>query len=324
MKSQPFSIDLHTHIRGTMGPKLVRHLAEKNNIQVPTGAIRALETSTYSNFDTFLEFYDQIARVIQHPTDLRQVTMEYLTQCANSGTKYVELMISPDHSEQNGISLDDQFSALADGIEEANLATGVEASVIVTAVRHRGYEAAITLAERISDLQHPIVRGFGLTGNERAFDAKEFAGAFQVARSAGLGCTAHTGEWRDAQSVLHTINELGLTRVGHGIAVVEDDAVLSECAEREIVFEICLTSNAILGSWKDVKTHPVLRMMKAGCKVTLASDDPAYFSTTTAQEYALAKRELSFSSEQITQINLTAINASFARQETKDRLLAQL
>lgn len=324
MQSQPFSIDLHTHIRGTMTPSLVRHLAEKNNIHVPDGAIGALETSRYSNFDTFLEFYDQIARVIQNPADLRQVTAEYLKRCGEAGTRYVELMISPDHSEQNGISLDDQFSALADGIEEANVATGLEASVIVTAVRHRGYEAAITLAERVSDLQHPIVRGFGLTGNEHAFDAKEFAGAFQVARSAGLGCTAHTGEWRDAQSVLHTINELGLTRVGHGLAVVDDEAVLSECAEREIVFEVCLSSNAILGRWKDVKTHPVLKMMEAGCKVTLASDDPAYFSTTTAHEYALAESELGFSAEQINQINLTAINACFGRQETKDRLLAQL
>lgn len=324
MRNHPFSIDLHTHVRGSISPQAVRELAAKNQVHVPSYAMEALSSSSYPDFETFLEIYDRIGRVISKPEDLARVTIDHLSLCAKGGTRYVEFMLSPDHSAENGLPITEQFDAIAAGIDEARRRFGIEAAVIATAVRHRGPEAAVQLAEKLSSLAHPIVRGFGLTGNERLFDAREFSGAFYVARLAGLGCTAHAGEWRDAKSVLEAINELGLSRVGHGLSVADDPDMLKICADREIVFEVCLSSNLKLGRCESIGHHPVRKMLDAGCRVTLATDDPSFFATTPANEYRIAMEAIGLSKSQILTINDCAIEGAFCSNDIKQKLKSSL
>jgi adenosine deaminase len=320
VKIPPLSIDLHTHIRGAISPKLIGQLSEKNDVYVPSDAANAISAQSYPDFETFLGFYDQIGRVIRKPEDLQLITADYLARCALEGTRYIELMLSPDHSEDNGLPIAAQFDAVAGGIADAKRTTGIEAALIVTAVRHRGPEAAIELAEKLSTIAHPIVRGFGLTGNELLFDVREFAGAFYVAKLGGLGCTAHAGEWGNARSVLRAIDELGLARVGHGLSIVNDPAILQECIDRETVFEVCLSSNLKLGRCANLSQHPIIAMMEAGCKVTLATDDPTYFGTTPAQEYQLAEEVFGFKKTELNLINMAAIDGAFCSNDLKDRL----
>jgi adenosine deaminase len=237
------AIDLHVHLRGTLTPSTAKELARKHKVPLPSALIREDTHYTWKNFDEFLNVYDLIGHVIREPEDLCRVTEEYLRRSAAEGTIYAELMLSPDHSERNGIPFDEQVKGVSFGIANAKSACGIDARLIITCVRHAGPDAAIELAEKVVRQASPVVVGFGLTGDERRFPVHEFAGAFLVAREAGLGLTAHTGEWLDASSVLDSVNSLSLSRVGHGIRAVEDGDVLKELVEREIGFEVCLSSN---------------------------------------------------------------------------------
>ena len=284
----PISVDLHVHLRGTVEPDTARHFATKNEVILSSALFAANGGYCWRDFDEFLQVYDSIGQVIRTPSDLYVLAKNYLTRCAADGTVYVEFMLSPSHSAKNGIPYKDQVLAVAKAISEARSVCGIEARLIVTCVRHQGPSEALELAELVAENPHPVVVGFGLTGNERLFDVAEFSGAFMVAREAGLGLTAHTGEWAHAQSVLHSIEELGLTRVGHGIKAVEDDKVLSELSDRGIGFEVCLSSNMALGLFRTFEEHPLQKLIAAGCKVSLATDDSAYFMTSPANEYQLA------------------------------------
>lgn len=320
----PFFIDLHTHLRGTLTPGVVKELARKNNVQVPS---KLFDLSSggfvFSNFQEFLRTYDAIGAVVRTPEDLIRIAEDYLCRCAAEGTRYVEFMLSPVHSVENGISLSEQFDAVQQGIERAHNRSGVRASLIVTAVRHQGPTTALQLAEDVAAMQHPIVRGFGLTGNERAFHARDFAGAFYVARSAGLGCTAHVGEWGDAGSVVEAVNELTLDRVGHGLSVATDDQVIAELASRGTALEICLSSNERLGRTL-IREHPLRRLFDGGCATTLATDDPAYFLTTPQREYEIAHRDLLFSDSELLTMSKNAIEAAFCSELIKDELHLKL
>ena len=322
--SIPASIDLHAHLRGTMKPSSAVLLSERNSTHLPTGVFDKNRNYTWTDFESFLEVYQVVGNVVRDAADLTMLTTEYLGACGASNTLYVELMWSPTHLTSRGLTYSQQVAAIAAGIESSNRSSGIEARLIATCVRQRGPSEALELAEHIASNRHPLVTGFGLTGNERLFDVEAFSGAFMVARSAKLGLTAHAGEWRDAKSVLQAVKSLDLARVGHGISVTNDKAVLDELVSRNIGFEVCLSSNLALGVCKHIKEHPLSKMLAAGCRISLCTDDAAYFDTLPAQEYALAHSALGLSHQKLLRVTLESIDMAFCDDLTKARLRARV
>jgi adenosine deaminase len=322
------TVDLHVHLRGTIDRLAALDMGRRNNVHVVTGNFTSIGGYAWSNFEGFLTVYDQVGRVVRTADDLYRLATSYLDRCALQGTIYVEFMLSPGHSVENGISFQGQLDAMTSAFEDARNRTGIEGGLIVTCVRHRGSDEAVSVAESVVANMSPSVVGFGLTGNEELFDAAEFKGAFQIAGDAGLGLTAHTGEWCDAASVLHTVKELNLARVGHGIRAIEDDAVIKELVALGIGFEVCLSSNLALAASGSVSAHPLIRMIEAGCKISLATDDPAFFGTSPIKEYELAHEAFSLTDDQLFQISLNAVDMSFCKPAIKsllrDKILERL
>jgi adenosine deaminase len=312
------------HLRGTLTPETATELARKHKVSLPSAMLSKMGSYNWGDFEDFLNVYNFVGRVIREPEDLSRVTEEYLRRSAAEGTIYVEFMLSPTHSEQNGIPLNEQLEAVSHGIASARSAFDIEAKLIITCVRHSGPDVAIELIEDVVRQAHPDVVGFGLTGDERRFHIDEFAGAFLVAREAGLGLTAHTGEWLDAKSALNSVNSLNLSRVGHGIRAIEDNRVLNELAEREIGFEVCLSSNIQLMACPSLIQHPLSRLINAGCKVTLSTDDPAYFQTFPVKEYLIARDQLGISCAILNNINRDSVNMVFCDSTTKKKLMRRL
>jgi adenosine deaminase len=273
----PKFVDLHTHLRGTFPPDIARHLSEKNGIPLPEGAIGSDGRYVWTSFGGFLSVFDRIGRLVASPDDLGFITHRYLLACAAEGTIYVELMLSPAHSIQNGMGYTEQIEAVAAAIVVAREETGIEGRLVVTCVRHRGPEEALRIAELTAMYPHEMVVGFGMTGDERCFAPEEFRPAFSLAAASGLKLTAHAGEWLDARSVLRTVETLNVDRIGHGVRAVEDRGILAELSARRIGFEVCLSSNIRLGAKVSCERHPLPIMLDAGCQVSLATDDPAYF-----------------------------------------------
>lgn len=312
------TMDLHCHLRGTMPPSLARTLAEKHSLQLPV--LPDAGEYIFSDFTDFLSLYDQIGHVIRTSDDIREVAYRYLCSVASLGTRYVEFMISPGHSIANGIQFPSQISAISEAIEQAREERPIDACIIVTCVRHRGPEEALQIAELATSSNNPLVRGFGLTGNERIFEIDEFKGAFWVAENSGLGLTAHAGEWLPAGTVLQAVKSLNLSRVGHGISAVDDSDVLAELAEIGVGFEVCLSSNIKLGACANYDQHPARKMIDAGCSVAFSTDDPAYFQTTPVNEMSLAIRHLSISEEEQWKVFDDSVKMAFCDDSTKERI----
>ncbi len=314
------TIDLHVHLRGTIDHATALALAKKNSVDIASQYLKPDGGYAWNDFEEFLNVYDQIGRVVRTAEDIYAIAISYLKRCASAGTIYVELMLSPGHSVLNGIPFEEQINAVETAFKHARHEAGIEGGLIVTCVRHRGPDEAIAMAEQTVQISSPAVIGFGLTGNELLFDAVEFKAAFQVAGEAGLGLTAHAGEWCDAASVLHTVEQLNLSRVGHGIRATEDKAVLEKLVERNVGFEVCLSSNLALAPRYSLLNHPLGDMLAAGCKISLATDDPAFFNTTPDREYSIAEKAFKLSPSQLRQITRDSIEMSFGRNDTKMRL----
>ena len=193
--------ELHVHLEGTAPPALIRRLADRNGMTVPEGVFASEEQFAWSDFLHFLRTYDLAASVIRTPEDYRDVTFEYLSSAAAEGALYVEVIASPDHAAAVGLSDADHYAGIAQGIDDARAAHGIECRIVIAAVRNLGVEAAEAIARRHADDRHPYVVGFNLVGDEAAWPASLFAGAYAIAAGSGLGCTVHAGEHAGPESV---------------------------------------------------------------------------------------------------------------------------
>jgi adenosine deaminase len=315
--------ELHVHLEGTAPPELIRRLAKRNGVPVPEGVFKTEDEFAWKDFLDFLRTYDLAASVIRTPADYRDVTYEYLAACAAEGAIYVEVIASPDHAAAAGLSDADHYAGIAQGIDDARAAHGIQARIVVAAVRNLGVDAAEAIARRHADDRHPYVVGFNLVGDEAAWSASLFARTYEIAAGSGLGCSVHAGEHAGPASVRAAL-ELPVTRMSHGVRAIEDPALVAELAERGIVLEVCPSSNVALGLYPTYEDHPLGALREAGVRVTLGSDDPPYFGCSIGSEYAVAQQRLGFDEEQLRDITRIAVEASFAEDAVKEDLHARL
>ncbi len=315
--------ELHVHLEGTARPDLIRRLAARHGLPVPTGLLGEDGAFRWTGFLDFLRAYDLAAGVIRTAEDYRDVTYEYLVACAGEGAIYVELLASPDHAAAHGLADAEHYGAIAAGIDDARRDTGIEARVVACAVRNLGVAAAEDIARRLAEDRHPYVVGFNLVGDEAGFPPAPFARAFALAAASGLGCSIHAGEHAGPESVRDAL-ALPVGRISHGVRAVEDPRLVATLAERGIVLEVCPTSNVATGVYPSYGEHPLGRLREAGVKVTLGSDDPPWFGATIGGEYAVARERFGFEEGQLEDVTRTAVEASFADGALKRALLNRM
>jgi adenosine deaminase len=316
--------EIHLHLEGAAPPDLVRRMAERNGVELPEALFTDDGTFRWTDFPDFLNTYDMASSSMRKAVDYRDVTYEYLRDCAAQGAIYVEVFSSPDHAATMGMSYGDHLTGMVDGIDDAFRDFGIVGRIIVTCVRHLGPERAVDVARATVAELHPHVVGFGMGGNEMDYTQADFRPAFDMAAAAGLPCTTHAGEVDGAQSVRDALDHLPVTRIGHGVRAIEDPALVAEIADKGIVLECCPISNFSTGVYKGYEDHPLPQLIEAGCKVTLNSDDPPYFATTIGHEYEEAARGFGFSTVQLLNITRAAINGGFVDDVTKQTLLARV
>jgi adenosine deaminase len=317
--------ELHLHLEGAAAPGLVRRLAARNGVDLPADFFTEAGNFAWTDFLHFLAMYDAAASTIRTPEDYRDVTYAYLVTSAEEGGIYAELMSSPDHAEQAGMSYAAHLEGIAQGIKDARRDTGIEARIIVTCVRHFGVERGVKVAREAARHPHPLVTGFGMGGDEAAYPARHFAEVYRIAHEeAGLSCNCHGGEFAGPDSVRGAMALPGVKRIGHGVRAVEDPGLVAEIADRGLVLEICPMSNIATGVFSSFEDHPLPKLMAAGVRCTLSSDDPPYFASSIGREYANAAEQFGFDEATLQGLTRTALEAAFVDEETRAALLAKL
>jgi adenosine deaminase len=307
--------ELHVHLEGTATPDLIRRLARRNAIALPAGLFRDNGDFAWVDFLDFLRAYDDSASTIRTAQDYRDITYEYLAACAAEGAVYVELIASLDHGRKVGLPDADHLVGIAQGIDDAYAEHGIVGRIISSIVRNFGVADCEDVARRTVALAHPYVVGFNMAGDEANFPAGDYARAFAIATEAGLGCSVHAGEHAGPASIRAALALPGVVRISHGVRAIEDPVLVRELAERQIVLEVCPTSNVVLGVFPTYEDHPLGALRAAGVPITLGSDDPPYFGTTIGREYELAHERLGCSLADLRAITETALNAAFSDTE---------
>ena len=314
--------ELHCHIEGAASPALVLAQAEKYGAS--TESFIRDGAYIWHDFTTFLHAYDSASALFRTEEDYALLAETYLRELAAANTIFAEIFVSPDHGEAAGLGADAYIAGLAEGMERARSATGIESRMTVIGVRHLGPERVMAAARYAARRPHPLITGFNMAGDERQHQVSDFVEAFEIARDADLGITIHAGELSGAQSVRDALDWVKPDRIGHGVRAAEDPDLVRRIAGEGVVLEVCPGSNIALSLYPDFKSHPIRAFYDLGLKVTLNSDDPPFFHTSLAREYDIAAREMGFTARELDHMTRTAIEAAFIDEETRKGLISRL
>ena len=147
---------------------------------------------------------------------------------------------------------------------------------------------------------------------------------FARAREEGYLLTMHC-DVNQEDSVAHIwdcVDLIGVSRIDHGVNALEDPALCKVLAERKLGLTVCPISNAFVTDGP--QTDVIGKMLDLGMRVTINSDDPAYFGGYIEENFALVQRNLGLGPEGLATLSRNAFEAAWLPRGVKDRYLAQL
>ncbi|MBE0696684.1 MAG: adenosine deaminase, partial [Anaerolineaceae bacterium] len=277
------------------------------------------------NFSTFLSKFQTLRQFYRSPEVIERVTREAIEDAARDSVVYLELRFTPVAlGRLQGYSAARVMDWVARSAHDAARDCGITVRLIASINRHEPVEIAEEVARLAAERIDQGIIGLDLAGNEAQFPALPFAGIFREARESGLHLTIHAGEWGGAENIREAIEVFGAERIGHGVRVIEDPAVMDLAFERGTAFEVCVTSNYQSGVVSALTEHPLPRLLNAGLSVTLNTDDPSISGITLSDEYILAQDDLGLNSEILSGCILNGAKEAFLPQNEKELLKDRL
>jgi adenosine deaminase len=314
--------ELHVHIEGTLEPGLLLDLATRNGFELPFEDVDAAHAAyKFTDLQSFLDILYQGAAVLQTADDFYDLMSAYLRRAAADGVRHAEIFFDPQTHTRRGVSFPVFMEGFRGAIADAK--PGITADLIMCFLRHlSGEEAVATLQEAEPYLEGVIA--VGLDSTEIGRPAQLFEAAFDRARALGLRAVAHAAEEGPPENITAAIDVLGAERIDHGVRSLEDPEVVRRLSVEGISLTMCPISNVALKVVDRIEDHPLPRLIAAGVKVTVNSDDPAYFGGYVGDNYQALADGLGFVAADLIALARNSIEASFLDAERKGELLAEL
>ena len=323
-------VELHRHLEGSLRLATMLDIAHKDGVTVPVSMLNLsglvqVQDQDPMTFTNFLEKFKTLRLFYRSPEVIHRVTREAVEDAARDNVRYMELRFTPVAlSRAEGFPLHDVMNWVITSAQDEAKKHNIKIGLIASVNRHESPELAEQVAWLAAEHIKDGLLGMDLAGNEAEFKTDGFYGIFKEARQAGLRLTIHAGEWGPSEGVRDALENLGAERIGHGVRVLEDKRVTALARERGAVFEVCVTSNYQSGVVKSLAEHPFPRMLEAGLKATVNTDDPSVSRITLSHEYQHVCEDLNVSMDVLKQSVLTAANAAFLKDDEKKKLVASL
>ena len=315
INAYPAWIDLHLHLDGSIAPKTARKLAGMQGIPFPyTDEELKRAMSVLGNcrsLNDYLERFSLPCSLLHIREALYLCTYELLDDLCAQGLKYAEVRFAPQKSAHGGMTQYEAVKIVLRAIEDAPLPCGLILSMMRGDDCHAANMETIEVAKAFHGKG---VVAVDLAGAEALFPTHCFNDEFAAVRKAGMPLIIHAGEAAGAESVREAI-EAGAVRIGHGVRALEDPEVVRMLVERKITLELCPTSNLNTAIFPSYEAYPLRRLMDAGIRVSINTDNMTVSNTTLRQEWQHMMDAFPLTEDEIQRIVRDTIDASFAPKE---------
>jgi len=316
--------ELHVHVEGTLEPELKFKLAKRNNLDLPYASVEEMRAA--DNFDdlpSFLKMYYEGMGVLLVEQDFYDLTYAYLEKARSQNVVYAEIFFDPQAHTTRGISYDTVISGIHRAQMEAQEKLGIKTQLIMCFLRDMTPDSAMEALEQSLPYKDWII-GVGLDSDERNNPPIKFAQVFERARAENYLLTMHcdVDQQNSTTHIWQTLNDIGVDRIDHGVNALEDAALCDEIKNRKLALTVCPISNGYVTD--SMKTTEIKAMLEKDIRVTVNSDDPAYFPGYMNENLIATQREAELTRAQVIQLTINAFEGSWLPTADKTAFLQKL
>ena len=254
--------DLHRHLDGNIRPQTILDLAPKFGIKLPADDLEGLRphvqiVENEPSLVAFLQKLDWGVAALGDLDAVYRVAYENVEDALQAKIDYAELRFSPYYmAMKHNLPVQGVVEAVIDGVAAGSRDFGVKTNLIGIMSRTFGVEACTQELDALLACKESLI-AIDLAGDEIGQPGEQFVEHFKRVRDAYLNVTVHAGEAAGAASMWQAIQDLGATRIGHGVKAFEDDSLVDYLARHRIGIESCLTSNIQTSTVESLASHPI-------------------------------------------------------------------
>jgi adenine deaminase len=316
--------ELHLHIEGTLEPEMMFALAERNAIALPYRDVEAVRRAyVFSDLQSFLDVYYAGCAVLVTEQDFYELTAAYLARAVEQGVRHTEIFFDPQTHTDRGIPFDAVVTGICRALEDGERRWGVTWRLILCFLRHLSAGAAMATLEQALPHRH-LITAVGLDSSELGHPPSTFEAVFRRAREEGFLTVAHAGEEGPPGYIWEALDLLHVSRIDHGVRCWEDQQLVDRLRSDQVPLTVCPLSNVRLGVFPDLAHHNLATLLRHGLRVTVNSDDPAYFGGYVGDNMVAVAAALALDRAELVQLARNSVLASFLDESGQGQLLAEV
>ena len=305
--------ELHLHLEGSLEPELLFALAERNKIALPWSDVETLRKAyAFNNLQEFLDLYYQGADVLRTSHDFYDLTWAYLLRCKAQNVIHTEPFFDPQTHTDRGIPFEVVLNGIAAALKDGEQQLGITSGLILSFLRHLSEDEAQKTLDQALPFREAFV-AVGLDSSEMGHPPSKFQRVFDRARHEGFLTVAHAGEEGPPEYIWEAIDLLKIQRIDHGVRAIEDERLMQRIIDEQIPLTVCPLSNTKLRVFDHMSQHNILDMLERGVKVTVNSDDPAYFGGYVTENFHALYTDLGMTQDQAKRLAQNSLDARLVK-----------
>lgn len=316
--------ELHIHLEGSLESELMLALARRNRVEIPYATVEAARAAyAFTRLQDFLDLYYRGMSVLRTEQDFYDLTWAYLERVRRDNAIHVEVFFDPQAHTARGVPFKTVIESTDRALEDGRRKLGITSRLILCFLRHLSEAEGFAVLEAALPWRDRIV-GVGLDSSEVGHPPAKFERLFRKAGELGFLKVAHAGEEGPPAYVREALDLLAVHRLDHGNRAMEDAGLVERLRQAQMTLTVCPLSNLKLKVVKRLEDHPLQRMLQAGLRATVNSDDPAYFGGYLADNYRAIANALGLTRGELAALARNSFLGSFMDADEKAAALARL
>ena len=306
--------ELHCHLDGIADPPMLRELAARG-CTLPLSAEELERAYPVHDFDSFTRWFAAIRPLEGTIEQFKPLLQVHLERLKAQGVVYAELMVAGSELPRDASQAVEMMAAFRKWltVQEGG---EIQVEVLSAISRARTPEQMAARTDIYLTLFHAgLLAGFAIAGPEVGYPIAAHARTLARVREAGMPVEIHAGEWAGPESVWDALTHGQPARIGHGVAIFQDQRLLETVLERGLHVEMCPTSNVTFGSLcRQIEQHPIRHALDLGLSLSVNTDDPGASGATMLSEYALLAAQFGFDEGDFRRLFSHTLAARFVRR----------
>jgi adenosine deaminase len=302
-------VELHCHVDGIVDPPMLREI-EARGVSLPVTAEALRSAYPVTNFDEFIRWFGVAEPVEDDTENFKPILARHIERLKAQNVIYAEIMLGTSELPRDAGQLLEQFGAFREYVTALE-GGQIQVEFLVAVARKIPPERFEIVADRVIRLREAnLLFGVALAGWPET-PIRALTRVLARLREAGVGIEIHAGEWAGPESVWDALDHGFPHRIGHGVALFQDQRLVERAQRDRIHIEMCPTSNVKTGAVDGIENHPARLARDLGLSFSVNTDDPGPLECSLESEYELLADTFGFQERDFEALTENALNARF-------------